>query len=183
MAELAHVLSIPAVRDFQAALRKFRQELALSCEMLTTEIQRAIAWIEYDRPTYWTVQTRKAFDSVADTRTKLNTCLLRTVAGRRPSCIEERQAYEQARRRLQHCQEQVRRVQQWALKIHRESDEFRGRMARVRRLLDSDLPQMDALLERTLTALEGYAEMAAPAPADDPTDVDPGPASGAANGH
>ena len=183
MAELAHVLSIPAVRDFQAVLRKFRQELALSCEMLTTEIQRAIAWVEYDRPTYWTVQTRKAFDSVADTRTKLNTCLLRTVAGRRPSCIEERQAYEQARRRLQHCQEQVRRVQQWALKIHRESDEFRGRMARVRRLLDSDLPQMDALLERTLTALEGYAEIAAPAPADDPTGVDPGPASSADNGH
>jgi hypothetical protein len=183
MAELAHVLSIPAVRDFQAALRRFRQELALSCETLTTEIQRGVAWIEYDRPAYWSAQTRKAFDGVAETRTRLNTCQLRTVAGRRPSCIEEKQAYEQARRRLQHCQEQVRRVQQWALKIHRESDEFRGRMARVRRLLDSDLPQMDALLERTLNALEGYAGMTAPAPAEVTPADESAPASGTAGGH
>jgi hypothetical protein len=182
MAERAHVLSIPAIRGFQVALRRFQQELALSCDLLSTEIQRAIAWIEYDRPTYWTAQTRKAFDRVAETRTRLNTCLMRTVAGRRPSCIEEKQAYEQARRRLQHCQEQVRRVQQWALKIHRESDEFRGRMARVRRLVESDLPQMDALLQRTLTALEGYAEMAAPAPTDVTAGGDTVSASGANGG-
>jgi hypothetical protein len=183
MAQLAHVLSIPAIRDFQTALRKFQQELALSCDMLGAEIQRAIAWIEYDRPAYWSAQTRKAFDGVAETRTRLNTCLMRTVAGRRPSCIEEKQACEQAKRRLQHCQEQVRRVQQWAVKIHRESDEFRGRMARVRRLLDADLPQMDALLERTLTALESYAGMAAPAPSDDTPGDDSAPAAGAAAGH
>jgi hypothetical protein len=160
----AQVLSISTLREFKAALLKFHLEAAQTYDALGTEVQRAIAWIEYDRPTYWTSQTRRAFDKVAETRTRLNTCLMQTVAGRRPSCIEERQDHEQAKRRLGHCQEQTKRVQQWALKIHREADEFRGRMARIRRLLDADLPQMQALLERTLTSLEAYAEIVSPPP-------------------
>lgn len=132
------------------------------------EIQRALAWIEQDRPAYWTGEVRRAFDNVAATRVALNTCQLRTVAGRHPSCIEEKQAYERAKRRLQHCQDQVEQVKRWTVTIHHEADEFRGRLSSLRQVLDSGIPKTAALLERTLTALEAYAEMTAPLEEESP---------------
>jgi hypothetical protein len=126
------------------------------------EMQRVLAWIEQDRPAYWQGQVRRAFDQVAATRTALSTCQMRKVAGRTPSCIEEKQAHELAKRRLQHCHDQVKRVQQWATKLNRESDEFRARLAASQRLVEGGIPRMAALLERSLAALEAYAEMNSP---------------------
>ena len=161
-AHSADVASIPAIREFRVALIKFQEDSRSSLELLQIEIQRVLQWIEHDRPAYWTNQTRRAFDLVAQTRTALNTCQMRTVAGRRPSCIEEKQAYAAAKRRLQHCQEQIRRVKQWGVKLHQERDDFRGRMSAFSRVLDQNVPQMSALLERISTTLEDYAEMTNP---------------------
>lgn len=158
-AHSADVTSIPAIREFKVALLKFQDEGRSSLELLQIQLQRVLQWIEQDRPAYWTAQTRRAFDAVAQTRTALTTCQMRKVAGRRPSCIEEKQAYAAAKRRLQHCQDQVRRVKQWSVKLHQERDDFRGRMSGLARVLEQNVPQMAALLERISTTLEDYAEM------------------------
>ncbi|MCA8996991.1 MAG: hypothetical protein KDA80_08395 [Planctomycetaceae bacterium] len=158
----ANVRDIDAIRHFRASLLKFAEELERALQSMFLEVQRGREWIEHDRPHYWTVQTRRAFDLVAATRSALNTCQMRTVAGRRPSCIEEKQAYERAKRRLQHCQEQGERIKNWTVKVHHDSDEFHARLARLGRLLESDIPQALALLERTIATLESYAEIAPP---------------------
>lgn len=158
----ANVRDIESLQSFRAALIKFADELASVLDGIQIEIQRSVAWIEQDRPFYWNVQSRKAYDQVANTRTALTTCQMRTVAGRRPSCIEEKVAYDKAKRRLQHCQDQIKHVQSWATKLRRESDEFRGRLAPLQRLLEGDIPKMVGLLERMMTILEAYAEVARP---------------------
>jgi hypothetical protein len=155
----AHVRRISVIRDFRARLIRFAEEVEGALLSVQSEIQRASEWIEQDRPRYWTVQVQKAFDQVAAARTALNTCQMRTVAGRRPSCIEEKQALASARRRLQHCQEQIERVKRWSTKIRHESDEFRGRLAGLRRLLEFDIPRALLLLERTADVLEAYADI------------------------
>jgi hypothetical protein len=100
------------------------------------------------------------FERLSQARTQLTTCQMRTVAGRRPACIEEKQAYERAKQRLQRCQEMVGCVKQWSVKLTHESDEFRGRMAALARCVENDLPRMIALIERTSAALERYADVA-----------------------
>jgi hypothetical protein len=162
MSHSADITSIPAIREFKVALLKFQDEGRSALEVLQIEIQRVLQWIEHDRPAYWTVQMRRAFDLVAQTRTALRTCEMRSVGGRRPSCIEEKQAFAAAKRRLQHCQEQIPRVKQWSVKLHQERDEFRGRMSGLSRVLEQQIPQMAALLDRISTTLEDYAEMTAP---------------------
>ncbi|MFG0295380.1 MAG: hypothetical protein ACF8PG_05675 [Maioricimonas sp. JB045] len=159
----AHVTSIAALRDFKAALKEFQDEAAVALSALHLEAQRALEWCESDRPAYWTREVRRAFDKVAETRAALNTCQMRTVAGRRPSCIEEKQAYDIARRRLQHCQEQVERTRKWAVRLRHVSDEFRSHLGSTQQVFDGEIPRTLALLERMLTALESYAEVAPPA--------------------
>ena len=85
-----------------------------------------------------------------------------TVAGRHPSCIEEKQAHEKAKRRLQFCQDQLQKVKKWAAKIRHEADEFRGRMASLGRCLDGDFPKTVATLESMARTLESYAEIRPP---------------------
>jgi hypothetical protein len=157
MSEAVHLRSIPALRDFRHALGTFRDDASSGIDMMLMELHRAIDWIEHERPAYWQNETRKAFELVASTRTALNTCLMRTVAGHRSSCIEEKQAHTAAKRRLQHCQEQIERVRRWGIKVRHEADEFRTRLAVLRRTLDGELPKGLAVLDRMATALESYA--------------------------
>jgi hypothetical protein len=168
----ANVRNIDVVREFRAAVQVFLEEASGALQVIQMELQRAFDWIEHDRPHYWEGQLRRGFDLVAQTRAALSTCQMRTVAGHRPSCIEEKQAVAAAKRRLEHCQEQIARSKKWGVKIHHEANEFRGRMAALNRALEQDVPKLLALLERTATVLESYAEVSASSNQSDPASTD-----------
>jgi len=164
----ANVRDIDAIRDFRTKLMRFAEELESCLQGLQLELQRAFEWADQERPHYWGNQARRAYDQLAAARTAYETCRMRTVAGHRSACIEEKVAFNKARRRLEDCQQQTERVRKWSMKIHHDADEFRGRLASLRRLVDADIPQALASLERTSTVLEQYAEIHRPAPSTDP---------------
>lgn len=158
----ANIRAIPEVRRFRAAVQRFREEAGSGLESIGMELQRVTQWVEQDRPLYWQQQLRKAFDLVAATRIALQSCLMRGVGDRKPSCIEEKQAHEAAKRRLQHCHDQVERVKRWGVKLQHELDEFRGRMSGLRRIVDSEAAELCELLLKIAEVLESYADMTAP---------------------
>jgi hypothetical protein len=166
----ANVTSIAAVREFRAALVQFADEAASALGSMSAQIHRALDWVEHEQPPYWQQQIKLAFDEVAETRMRLDTCLLRTVAGQRPSCIEEKQDHRKAKQRLEYCQQMVPRVKAWAVKFRHEADEYRGRMGNLTHMVDVELPRMIALIDSTVVALEKYAEVAAE-PLDQPADA------------
>lgn len=165
----AKVSSIEAVRAFKAALIEFADEAASALDSMSAQIHRARDWVEHEQPPYWQQQIKLAFDEVSEARLRLETCLMRDVAGHRPSCIEERQAHRAAKQRLEYCQQMVPKVKAWSVKFRHEADEYRGRMGRLSGMIEVELPRMIGLIERTATALEKYADIAAPA-VDSPAD-------------
>jgi len=158
------VRNLQVLRDFRAKLIRFAEEIEAVLLSIQSETQHAFEWIEQDRPRYWTVQQRKAFDLVASTRAAFHTCQMKTIGGRRSSCIEEKQAFEKAKRRLGQTQEQLEKVRRWSVQIHHDVDEFRGRINLLRRLLDVEIPQAMAMLEQATAILENYAELNPPPP-------------------
>ena len=157
------VRDIEQLRRFKAAMIEFREELTAVLQMLMLEVQKTQDWVEHEQPPYWKRQVQQSFDRVSAARVALNTCLTRTVAGRRPSCIEEKQAMIAAKNRLQFCQDQVQRVRHWGIKTRHEADEFRARLSALGRLVDNHLPQAITHLEQTSRTLEIYAEVGRPA--------------------
>ena len=151
------VTSIEAVKEFAPSLAFMQEELKGVLSSVQIEMQRALGWIEQDRPRYWQTQLKRAFDKVAETRTALTSCQMRTVAGRHPSCIEEKVAHTAAKRHLEFCQDQIELVKKWGVKLHHEADELRGRLAGVQRLAESDLTKSLALLANIIESLERYA--------------------------
>lgn len=158
----ARVHDISAIRDFRPHLVRFAEELESALQTMFLEIQKGFEWIEHEQPRYWTSESRKAYDAVASTRVAFTSCQMRTVAGRKSSCIEEKIAHDKAKQRLAHCQQQMEHVKLWSIKLRHESDEFRGRLAGLRRLLDRDIPQALARLEKIVSTLEAYAEVQRP---------------------
>lgn len=152
------VTSIEALESLRVALKKFDDESISAVRAIMLTLQKAIDWVEIDRPAYWKTQTKLAFDRVSAARTALTTCQMRSVAGRHPSCIEEKVALDKAKRRLQFCQEQIERVKKWGVKVRHEVDEFRGRLAGLQKCLDGEVPEMTELLRRTIAALTAYVE-------------------------
>ncbi len=158
----ANVRDIQALRDFRAKLIGFAGEVAAVLQSMQSDGLKTREWIEQDCPLYWNRQMQRAFDLVASTRASYQACQMRTVGGQRSSCIEEKVAYDRARRRLEHCQQQLQTVKRWSMKLQHDSDEFQGRMNGLRRLLETDIPKALAFLERSTALLESYAEIARP---------------------
>ena len=162
MRESANVHSIEAVERFAAVLRQFGDEAQRILLGLDQQVNRALHWIDHDAPAYWQHQIRRSFDLVGETRVNLELCRLRNVGGQRASCIDEQRAFERAKRRLEESQAKLELVRQWAIRAHRAVDEYRGRIGSLKHHLDADVPRTLALLERTVNALDAYAQRTAP---------------------
>ena len=158
MSGSANVTSIDAIAAFRSALRVFEDQAARSILALDEQAKGALQWLEHDAPAYWRAQIRRCFDDVARTRSALETCRMKKVAGNTPACIEEQEAYRKARHKLRQAEEMIEVVAKWAQKVRREIDEYRGKTRGFRNCLEYELPRTVGLLERTVEVLESYAD-------------------------
>jgi hypothetical protein len=155
----ANVHSVNAIKDVRNALIKFQERATTAMGDLRQKIDRTVSWLDQDRPNYWRDQERRAYDLVASTRVGLETCRLRTVAGRRSDCIEEKKAFERAKMRMEYVREKQQAVRKWMVQAGREANEYRARTSTFQRTLEHDVPMMIAQLARMIDAIEGYSEI------------------------
>ena len=158
----ANVHSVEAIKEVRIALIQFQERATTAMGDLRQKIDRTVAWLELDRPNYWKEQERRAFDLVASTRVALDTCRLRTVAGRRSDCIEEKKAFEKAKMRMEYVREKQQAVRKWMVQAGKEANEYRSRTSTFQRTLENDVPLMIAQLGRMIEAIEGYSDRNAP---------------------
>ena len=154
----ANVQSIDAIKDVRVALIRFQERATTAMSDLRQKVDRTVAWLELDRPNYWQDQERRAYDLVASTRVAYETCKLRTVAGRRSDCIEEKKALERAKMRMEYVREKQQAVRKWMVQAGKEANEYRSRTSNFMRTLENDVPLMIAQLGRMIDAIERYSE-------------------------
>ena len=158
MSHSARVTSIDAVVAFRGTLRTFEADAAQAISSLDEQTRRALDWLDNEAPAYWRQEIRRCSDLVARTRSELETCKMRTVANQRAACLEEIEAFRAAQRKLRMAEEKIEVVRQWAQKVRRELDDYRGRTMGLRMALERDLPRTLGLLDRTISSLDAYAD-------------------------
>lgn len=161
----ARVTSIDAVQSFRTAMHEYAHDLRDGLTMLTLEVRRAVEWLDQDRPRYWPEQARRASDELAQAKSELARCQLRIdQSGNPPSCLVEKKAVDQAKRRVSYCEDKVRVVQHWRRMIRHDLDEFEGRITNTQDYLDGEWQRALAAIERILRALDSYVAVSAEAP-------------------
>ena len=159
MSRSAHITSIEDLLPLKSALIRFVAQTTDSLETIQLQNNRVVDWLERDRPSYWKERVRRGWDEVGAARSELERAKLRTVGDREPLCREEKAALDAAKRRLRFAEEKMTIVGKWLVKVRHEVVEYDARRAQLSRMLDSDLPQSIAVLERMIKALHSYAEI------------------------
>lgn len=125
---------------------------------LDEQTRRALDWLDNEAPAYWRQEIRRCSDLVACTRSELDTCKMRTVAGQRAACLEEIENFRAAQRKLRQAEEKIEVVRQWAQRVRRELDDYRGRTMGLRMALERDLPRTFGLMDRIISSLDAYTD-------------------------
>jgi hypothetical protein len=160
----ARVRSTEALVVLRGGLIAFRERALAAIGSLRQETQRTIRWLEQEQPHYWQHQERLGYDRVASCRVAYETCRMRTIAGHRSACIEEQVELRRAKTRLDYVQQQREIVRRWSAVAGDQANEFFGKMNPLERMLEYDVGQMIAALERMMQSLEAYTDGP---PADD----------------
>jgi hypothetical protein len=156
----AKVSSIDALRHFRVALIEYQDDIIDSVTLLELELRRALNWIELDRANYWPAQARRSSDKWIAARTDLQRCELAIRPDDRKPCMVERKALDRAKQRMRLCEEKVTVVKKWVVTLRQEGSMLSGRLARLRDVVERELPNAIATMQRLITALDGYAAIA-----------------------
>jgi len=152
----AQVQSVEAIETFRRAIAQFEQRAQDSLETLSSELRRALDWLEHERPAYWKEQSRIAADEIHQAKRDLERCLAFPIAGERPSCREERAILKRSQIRLDQCREKSEQVQYWNRQMHHELLEYEGRVGCMKRMLETELPAARAKLQEIVRRLDAY---------------------------
>ena len=129
---------------------------------LDLETNRAVQWVDVDRKDYWAHQVQSGGDRVSEARVDLGRKQIFDVAGRAPTCHEEKMALDAARRRLKLAEEKVQAVRHWGQVIDHEVLEFQGILNQLNDFVLVELPKAVATLGRMNTTLDAYLRIEAP---------------------
>lgn len=152
----AKVQSIEALELVHDELVRFKQRSTDGVDELNGEIRRMIEWVEHDRPAYWKMKVRQAFDGVTEAKAAVHRCLMYPINDEQPSCAEEKAALKKAQAYLAYCEEKQRLVRRWSQTLRHELHEYQGRMAQMKSLVEMDIPRVISLIARQTEALDRY---------------------------
>lgn len=159
----ANLTNAEALAAFRASLLLFEEGVQESLTMLEIEGRRPIDWIDNDRGMYWPRELNKASDGVAEARVALERCELTISEDSRKSCYDEKKAFEKAKRRLRTAEAKVIAVRKWKVQVHKEVEEFKVAIAKLKLYLDCEFLASLASLERIITSIDSYLQRGGPA--------------------
>jgi hypothetical protein len=164
MSTPANVHSLDAILAVRTALIAFVDQVRDALSELDAEMRRMLDWLEHDRPRHWKREVRRSIDELHEAQQALHRCLMFPIANERPSCYEERAAMKRAEARQAYCREKMERVRHWQHSVQHELFEYQGRISKLVRLIDVEVPQAIGVLHRIVRHLEEYQSLRAANP-------------------
>lgn len=168
MAKRAKVYAVDALTRFRPALIKFVDECSAALVSAEADSGRVVMRIRGERYPYWKKQIRVRQDELVRAKSELAMKKVMRDADDARSDVDQVKAVERAQRRVAEAEEKTRLCKEWARKLEKEQNNFRGQVGALRRILESDMPIAIAELDRMVAALEDYLKTGGPRPAGKP---------------
>jgi hypothetical protein len=157
----AQVHSLQRLTEFQTALANFRQQAGEALCSVAVEVRRVQDWLEGQLGN-WEAEVRRAEDAVIKAKQELARRRLQRVGDRPADTTEQEVALARAVRRLEFAEEKRERTRQWIRKLPDEVLDYEAQANLFQGVLESEVPRMNAFLDRKLDILEAYTHGAAP---------------------
>lgn len=165
----ADVRSIPALRDWLAALAVYQADLGDALAGVSLEIRRAHDWVS-EQSDLWQRAVRECDQEVVQAKAELAARRFPGFDGRMPDTTVQERNLRRAEGRHEHAENKVRACRAWLGKLPKLVEEiYTGRGHKLRLFLETDVARALATLSNQVESLERYAELKA--------DFSPGAAS------
>lgn len=151
----ARITSIDALKEFRAALIKFKAEATAALIETESEIQRTLLWLRHDQSAYWQREVRKRQELLARARSDL----YRKQVAQDPeirASVDQKKAVERAKRDLAHAEEKVQTVRRWIAILDKELVLYRGECQGLSSMLEGDIPGVIKRLDGMIDSLQAY---------------------------
>lgn len=159
----ARVTRTETLLEFEVALKKFSEEAAAALVSVDMEIRRMLDWLGVDQPRRWDQEIDRLGQRLSEVEADYSRKRLANVGERHASLVEEKEALQHARRRIEWAEEKRAACRRWALSAERAVNEFRGAARPLGNRLEIELPLSLQTLHSMIQALEDYLAQAPPA--------------------
>jgi hypothetical protein len=162
MGRFAKVGSVDTLRELRSNLCTFAHIASTSLEEAGSDIQRTLMWLKQDRSRYWKVELRNRSEQFVRAKLELKRKqdIETSPMGGTYSFIDEKKALAVAQRALEEAEQKLQNIQRWIPQLEREAYAFRGISQGLMDLVDVQVPNSCALLDRMIDSLEAYLALA-----------------------
>ena len=158
MGRYAKVGSVDTLKELRSSLCTFAHIALNALEEAGSDIQRTLMWLKQDRYRYWKVESRKRSEQFVRAKLELKRKqdIETSPLGGTYSFIDEKKALAIAQRNLEEAEQRLQNIQRWIPLLEREAYAFRGISQGLMDLVEVEVPNSCAMLDRMIDSLEGY---------------------------
>ncbi len=162
MGRFAKVGSVDTLKELRSNLCTFAHIASTALEEAGSDIQRTLMWLKQDRYRYWKVESRKRSEQFVRAKLELKRKqdIETSPMGGTYSFIDEKKALAVAQRAFEEAEQKLLNIQRWVPQLEREAYAFRGISQGLMDLVDVEIPNSCALLDRMIDSLESYLALA-----------------------
>ena len=158
MAERAKVTSVEALEDFRVALLRYQARAKQALDDVGGEVKRTRDWLGFERRTYWEGQVKRAHRRVEHAEAELMTARF---SGLKDDHSAQQLAVRKARRMLEEAEERLKVTKRWIRDFDSIVEPAGRQLDSLRERLAVQFPKAVLVMDRTITALQEYAEVKA----------------------
>ncbi len=162
MALPVDVQSIEVIREFRAQLCRFGEDAKNALAATEMEIGRMVDWLTNDRRLYWEGQIHRRREDLSQAKSELFRKRTSQMFGHDANFAEQRENLRTATLRLKEAEDKLERVRRWVAPLQQAIMEYRSQSRPLADMVDADLENALALLDRMIGALEEYSATAPP---------------------
>lgn len=166
MSESARVNSVDALKEFRDIVVLFCENVRAGLCANEMESRHVLDWLLSQQPAYWTRQLRERQEELAQAQADLHRIKLLRAQGNRVDDIEQKQAFERAKQRIEEAEEKLAKVRHWGRTVQQAIDEYQARAGQLASLVEGNPPRNVLFLDRVIESLESYLRVTPSATSD-----------------
>jgi len=158
----ARIRSPEIIKRFRHRYVEFDEQARTALETITNDVRSVSGWLQREQLRYWEREFRKRHDQMKEAwREYVNARYSDRRTGK-PSCVDERKAWERAKRRRAEAQAKIDLVKRWMVRLDQEVEKLLPRCHRFDEMIARLTPKALARLDHMLDHLEDYLRPSAP---------------------
>jgi hypothetical protein len=156
MGRRANIRSPDVLKRFRYRFVEFDDAARIALDTVRSDVTSVEMWLKTEQLRYWNLQLRRRHDEMKQAWREYVNARYGDRRTGKPSCIDERKAWERAKRRREEAEQKIRLVKSWAATLDREAELLLPRCQRFEEILCRLSPKALARLDHMLDNLEKY---------------------------